>query len=206
MQCVMYSITGSWEVLRFISDSCRYLPVFYHLIEECNDFYSMSKEEKEEYLPRWQPPGNATPTPSVPPEKTAWEYQSGTELKTFPYWGYKATYDAGGQLVSLAWLLSVCFFSPCYFYRTFVCFLHGSHYSPCCFFLFFFFFFSCITPFFLSFLFRTDTKVQIHQMRSRSFRPSKISKAVFLCVIAAVCTLCNYTTLPWFCVQLDSYA
>lgn len=82
-----------------VADSCTYLPVFYHMISECNDFYSSGEEDKDMYLPYWklQSISNSTSTPTVQPGKTPWEYQTGTELKTFPYWGYKATYDAGGK-------------------------------------------------------------------------------------------------------------
>ena len=79
--------------------------MFYNLITECNDFYSMENEEQGSYLPGWkakplvhQSNRTAIPTPTPSDQvKGPWDYQSGSELKTFPYWGYKATYSAGGE-------------------------------------------------------------------------------------------------------------
>lgn len=83
-------------------DSCIYLPVFKHVIKECNDFYSSDEEDRGGYLRNWETPPdvNTTLRPPGTEKKTAWEYQTGSELKTFPYWGYKATYNAGGKLKS----------------------------------------------------------------------------------------------------------
>ncbi|KAK3717356.1 hypothetical protein QZH41_011584, partial [Actinostola sp. cb2023] len=83
-------------------DSCIYLPIFQHVISECNDFYSKEEEDHRAFLPGWVIPPNVNTTLHPPTaRKSAWEYQSGTELKTFPYWGYKATYDAGGYAKEL---------------------------------------------------------------------------------------------------------
>lgn len=67
----------------------------------------MEDEDQGSYLPGWKgkplvPPHNGSvtpvPTPSQTPQvKGPWHYQSGDELKTYPYWGYKATYSAGGR-------------------------------------------------------------------------------------------------------------
>ena len=69
----------------------------------------MEDEDQGSYLPGWKgkplvPPQNGSvspvPTPSQTPRvKGPWHYQSGDELKTYPYWGYKATYSAGGRVL-----------------------------------------------------------------------------------------------------------
>ena len=90
-----------------ILDTCEFKRFFLHFIEECNDFYSIAEEDQGSYLPGWKeepliPSQNlsvttiATPTEGLP-DKGPWEYQTGDELKTYPYWGYKATYSAGGK-------------------------------------------------------------------------------------------------------------
>ena len=94
-------------VLVLLPDTCKYKRIFHHIIPECNDFYSMEDEDQGSYLPGWKgkpllPPQNRSvtlvPTPSEKPQvKGPWDYQSGDELKTYPYWGYKATYSAGGR-------------------------------------------------------------------------------------------------------------
>ena len=91
-----------------LADTCEYKRVFHHIISECNDFYSIEEEDRGSYLPGWKGiplvPQNVSvppvPTPSkapTPKAKGPWVYQSGDDLKTFPYWGYKATYSAGGM-------------------------------------------------------------------------------------------------------------
>lgn len=91
----------------FVADTCEYKRIFHHIIPQCNDFYSMEDEDHGSYLPGWKgkplvPPKNGSVTPVPTPSKTSqvkgpWDYQSGDELKTYPYWGYKATYSAGGR-------------------------------------------------------------------------------------------------------------
>ncbi|KAL9957163.1 hypothetical protein ACROYT_G038767 [Oculina patagonica] len=97
--------------LRIKKNTCEYKRVFHHIISECNDFYSMEEEDQGSYLPGWKgeplvPSSNLSvtpaPTPSKAPQpKGPWVYQSGEDLKTFPYWGYKATYSAGGFVQNL---------------------------------------------------------------------------------------------------------
>jgi hypothetical protein len=81
------------------SDSCPYLPIFQQIISECNDFYSPDKEDRRDMLQGWKvPPATNTSLPTPKAKKTAWDYQTGEELNTFAYWGYKATYNAGGKI------------------------------------------------------------------------------------------------------------
>lgn len=89
-------------------DSCTHLKIFHDAIPECNDFYSPDEEDRRNMLPGWKnPPITNTTNPHVQPsKKTAWDHQSGEELKTFAYWGYKATYQAGGTFSYL--LIVVC--------------------------------------------------------------------------------------------------
>ncbi|XP_048575351.1 uncharacterized protein LOC5511746 isoform X2 [Nematostella vectensis] len=88
--------------LRMQKHTCPLLPALQHVIPSCNDFYSSDEEERGMLLPGWKEPVvavNSTPPP-IPAsrQKTAWQYQTGEELKTFPYWGQKATYSAGGYV------------------------------------------------------------------------------------------------------------
>lgn len=67
----------------------------------------MEDEDQGSYLPGWKgkpvvprPNGSVIPVPTpseTPHVKGPWVYQSGDDLKTYPYWGYKATYSAGGR-------------------------------------------------------------------------------------------------------------
>ena len=90
-------------LIALLADTCEYKRIFHHIIPECNDFYNMEEEEQGSYLPGWKVPHpnvSVTPvrTPTETPQvKGPWVYQSGDELKTYPYWGYKATYSAGGR-------------------------------------------------------------------------------------------------------------
>ena len=92
-----------------LTDTCTYKRLFLYFIKECNDFYSIAEQDQDSFLPGWKPKlhdnASSTPTPTTtvePTEKGPWDFQTGEELKTYPYWGYKATYSAGGNFVDLA--------------------------------------------------------------------------------------------------------
>ena len=84
-------------------DTCSFKRLFLYFIKECNDFYSISEQDQGSFLPGWKKHpvldqnASVITTPTVEPTKTPWDFQTGDQLKTFPYWGYKATYSAGGK-------------------------------------------------------------------------------------------------------------
>ncbi|XP_068673513.1 polycystin-1-like [Montipora foliosa] len=94
--------------LRIKKDTCTYKRLFLYFIKECNDFYSIAEQDQNSFLPGWKPKrqephdnASSTPTPTTtvePTEKGPWDFQTAEELKTYPYWGYKATYSAGGYV------------------------------------------------------------------------------------------------------------
>ncbi|KAK2546861.1 Polycystic kidney disease protein 1-like 2, partial [Acropora cervicornis] len=87
-----------------VPHTCSFKRLFLYFIKECNDFYSISEQDQGSFLPGWKKHpvldqnASVITTPTVEPTKTPWDFQTGDQLKTFPYWGYKATYSAGGYV------------------------------------------------------------------------------------------------------------
>ena len=67
---------------------------FLHMIDECNDFYSWSEEDVDQYDVGWAPLKNESLY--FPPFTfKAWEYYSALELETVPVMGKKITFCPG---------------------------------------------------------------------------------------------------------------
>ena len=85
-----------------MTDTCTFKKLFLYFIDECNDFYSIAEEDQNSFLPGWKKIENDSGLIGGKTKKGPWEFQSGDELETYPYWGYKATYSAGGKLKLLS--------------------------------------------------------------------------------------------------------
>ena len=68
----------------FDLDSCIVHERFRDIIPKCNDEYSWLEEDTENYNPSWQPINNLS---HFPVHYKSWEYQTSSELNTYPFVG-----------------------------------------------------------------------------------------------------------------------
>ena len=72
-------------------------------ISTCNEFYSLFKEDEDNYLPGWQianvtAEANTTSNATISP----WTYQTSNELGSIPFLGLVGTYSGGGYAFDLS--------------------------------------------------------------------------------------------------------
>jgi len=88
------------------SDTCKVPTFFSGMIADCNDFYSWSKEERNDFAEGWSDPEQVNDTDSketdVEKLSSPWHYQSVMEASSFPYMGKLSSYRGGGFIVELA--------------------------------------------------------------------------------------------------------
>ena len=89
----------------FFLDTCRVPEGFSSYIQECNDFYSWSGEERNDFSEGWSNLSQVNKTESKvtgkEPFTSPWHYQSIMEASSFPYMGKMASYRGGGFIFHL---------------------------------------------------------------------------------------------------------
>ncbi|XP_051552576.1 polycystic kidney disease protein 1-like 2 [Myxocyprinus asiaticus] len=80
--------TGSCEIAKSMQNS----------VPDCNAPYSWENEDMGSYGPGWDQSGFVNGSEDI---ITAWQYQSQSELRSYPIWGMIALYRGGGYAVDL---------------------------------------------------------------------------------------------------------
>ncbi|XP_022800006.1 polycystin-1-like [Stylophora pistillata] len=93
---------GRIRQLRMKKDTCKVPVVFTTYITECNDYYSWSDEEINDFHQGWSPQ-NKTKLEKDEERKqiSPWQYQGTLEANSFPYLGKMASYRGGGFIFEL---------------------------------------------------------------------------------------------------------
>ena len=77
--------------------------IFTKYITECNDYYSWSEEETNDFDEGWSPENKSKLNENIKDTKpvSPWHYQSTLEARSFPYLGKMSSYRGGGFIVEL---------------------------------------------------------------------------------------------------------
>eukprot|EP00794_Sanderia_malayensis_P014077 gene14077-15546_t len=81
--------------LRVKKDTCKVPDEITPLTTTCNDFYSWSNEDTDDYSLKWQPTSQKSSSSS------SWLYFTSNELNTYPFAGKMALYGGGGYVGDL---------------------------------------------------------------------------------------------------------
>ena len=88
-----------------VSDSCLVPEEVTKVIKHCNDFYSLSEEDRTPLnLPGWQPFIGSVDWANFSDLCPApWNYISQEKLQNSPSWGFFELYDGGGYVADLGY-------------------------------------------------------------------------------------------------------